>query len=168
MERTIREPITGREATATGRMPLDALAQFYRAFNERDLALMERNWDEGDDVAMDNPLGGIKRGWPEIRAVYEKIFAGAARVHVEFHDYTLHVLGDVFYAVGRERGRFEEGGTTLELAIRTTRIFKWHGAGWRQIHHHGSIEDPALLAAYQKAVLEGGAPAGLNERRRTG
>jgi hypothetical protein len=23
---------------------------------------------------------------------------------------------------------------------------------WRQIHHHGSIEDPALLGAYRDAV----------------
>jgi hypothetical protein len=27
---------------------------------------------------------------------------------------------------------------------------------WRQLHHHGSIEAPALLAAYQKVIF--GAP----------
>lgn len=27
---------------------------------------------------------------------------------------------------------------------------------WRQLHHHGSTEEPALIAAYQKAIL--GAP----------
>jgi ketosteroid isomerase-like protein len=149
---TIQEPITGAEAAGSGQAPHDALVQFYRAFNGRGLALMERCWDSCDDVAMDNPLGGIRRGWLEIRTTYERIFAGPARVHVEFHDYTVHALGDVFFAVGRERGWFEKGGTRLDLAIRTTRIFRRREGRWRQVHHHGSIETPALLAAYQAAV----------------
>ena len=96
---------------------------------------------------MDNPLGGIKRGWPEIRAVYERIFSGPGRVEVEFHDYTLHVIGDMFYAVGRERGILEARGTKLALAIRTSRIYRRIDGVWRQVHHHGSIDDPRLLDA---------------------
>jgi hypothetical protein len=37
------------------------------------------------------------------------------------------------------------------LQIRTTRIFAYAGT-WVQVHHHGSIDDPAALAAYQQAV----------------
>ncbi|MCA9935449.1 MAG: hypothetical protein H6662_11830 [Ardenticatenaceae bacterium] len=46
------------------------------------------------------------------------------------------------------------GGVTLPLHIRTTRVFHYLGAelGWRQVHHHGSIDDPDLLRAYQTAV----------------
>jgi hypothetical protein len=29
---------------------------------------------------------------------------------------------------------------------------------WRQFHHHGSIDEPALLADYQRAIL--GTPLG--------
>jgi len=54
--------------------------------------------------------------------------------------------------VGRERGRFEAAGGTLDLAIRTTRIFRWVDGRWRQVHHHGSMDDPALLERYQRAV----------------
>jgi ketosteroid isomerase-like protein len=148
----VQQPITGGEQ-ADPATPLGALAEFYRAFNSRDLALMERNWEQSTEAAMDNPLGGIRRGWPEIRAVYTRIFDGPARVQVEFHDYTLHVAGDVFWAVGRERGRFERDGKALDLAIRTSRLFRRDAAGrWRQVHHHGSIEDPQLLADYQQAV----------------
>jgi ketosteroid isomerase-like protein len=148
----IEEPITGRELAETAAEPVRALAQFYRAFNSRDLALMSENWANSDEVAMDNPLGGIKRGWPEIRAVYERIFRGPARVEVEFHDYTLHLADDLFYAVGRERGVLEAPGSTLALAIRTSRVFRRIDGVWRQVHHHGSIDDPRLLDAYQKAV----------------
>jgi ketosteroid isomerase-like protein len=150
--RTVEMPITGREPLGDVREPVQALAQFYRAFNMRDLALMEENWDCAESAVMDNPLGDIKRGWPEIRMVYERIFQGRGRVQVEFHDYSLHVLENLFYAVGRERGTFEKNGIKLELAIRTSRIFRRIDGRWRQVHHHGSIDDPQLLGGYQKAV----------------
>jgi ketosteroid isomerase-like protein len=102
---------------------------------------------------MNNPLGGIKRGWPEIRSVYERIFAGRAKVQVEFFDYSLHETGDVFWAIGRERGTVRRGELQLELNIRTSRLFRRDDSGhWRQVHHHGSIDDPQLLADYQAAV----------------
>jgi ketosteroid isomerase-like protein len=73
-------------------------------------------------------------------------------VQVAFHDYTLHVAGDLFYAVGRERGTLERDALRLEPAIRTSRLFRLIGGSWRQVHHHGSFDDAALLAAYQEAV----------------
>jgi ketosteroid isomerase-like protein len=201
--------ITGKEWVAFVQQkgceqePVQALAEFYRAFNSGDLGLMaenwgqapevlrvdeadlregkaqyredspillqekERNWKDaspflgqgepivgkGEELVMNNPLGGMKRGWEEIRGVYERIFSSGASVAVEFYDYTIHLHGELFYAVGRERGRFEGKGKTLDLKIRTTRIFRRDGSGrWRQVHHHGSIEDAESLAAYQAAV----------------
>ncbi len=151
--RPVADPVTGREPATDASSPLSALSEFYRAFNTRDLTLMEANWENSDEAAMDNPLGGIRRGWAEIRQVYERIFRGPAEVAVEFHDYTLHIAGDVFWAVGRERGHFKAADTVLDLAIRTSRVFRRDPAGrWRQVHHHGSIDDPKLLDAYQRAV----------------
>jgi ketosteroid isomerase-like protein len=146
-------PITGREADSDPTTPHGALVAFYRAFNSRDLRLMERNWQQSAESVMNNPIGGIKRGWPEISAVYARIFGARGKVEVEFHDYTLHVADDVFWAIGRERGRYEGDGTALTLAFRTTRLFRRdRDRRWLQVHHHGSIEDPQLLAAYQQAV----------------
>ena len=144
--------ITGSENKETLPVPLRALSDFYEAFNSRNLVMMSGNWSQTDDTAMDNPLGGIKRGWQEIESVYERIFSGPARVYVEFYDYTMHETGEMFYAVGRERGAFRVGDIVIPLAIRTTRIFKMIDGRWRQVHHHGSIEDPELLARYQAAV----------------
>lgn len=145
-------PITGREDVQELSPEMAVLSEFYRAFNTRDLELMSHNWAATDDVAMENPVGGIRRGWPAIRAVYEGIFASAARVTVKFHDYTLHRANDVFYVVGRGRGELRSGETRLPLAIRTSRIFRRLDGRWRQVHHHGSIDDPALLAQYQSAA----------------
>lgn len=149
--------IDGNETGLDSDSPLAALSAFYRAFNSCDIEAMARSWHDGDDVSMSNPLGGIARGWPAIRAVYQRIFEGKARVRVTFHDYTLHRVGpgeagDVFYAVGRERGTLEREGSRLEPAIRTSRLFRRIGGAWRQVHHHGSFDDPAQLAAYREAV----------------
>lgn len=157
---TVQVPaaINGGEQQTYLTPALRALAQFYAAFNGRDLDAMSRNWEQSDEIAMDNPLGGIKRGWNEIRGVYERLFNGPARVYVEFHDYSLHETPEMFYVVGRERGQFELGAERIELAIRTSRIFRKRSGSWRQVHHHGSIDAPALLERYQTAVF--GHPAG--------
>lgn len=143
--------INGAGDAADG-SPLDALIRFYRAFNGRDLESMEWNWDREGACSMSNPLGGLKRGWAEIGEVYRRIFHGEARVYVEFYDYTLHETPGMFVAVGRERGHIERGAFRIDLAIRTTRVFHRVAGGWRQLHHHGSIDDPELLARYQALV----------------
>jgi hypothetical protein len=69
---------------------------------------MSLNWAQREDISMDNPVGGIKRGWSEIRAVYDRIF---------------NEPGEVFFAVSRERGQFRAGSQVIELVIRTSRIY---------------------------------------------
>lgn len=149
----IQEPITGKENQGDLLSPYQALVQFYCAFNSRNMQMMSENWAQTDEIAMDNPLGGIKRGWTEIQPVYERIFNGPAEVYVEYYDYTIHETAEMFYAVGRESGYFRLDGEEIKLAIRTSRIFRKINGRWRQVHHHGSIEDPQLLARYQGAVI---------------
>ena len=149
----IQEAITGKEEQGDLSTPYRSLVQFYCAFNSGDMKTMSENWWQSDDIAMDNPLGGIKRGWEEIQSVYERIFNGPAEVYVEYFDYTIHETAEMFYAVGRERGYFRLAGEEMTLAIRTSRIFRKVNGSWKQSHHHGSIEDPQLLAKYQVAVL---------------
>lgn len=147
------EAITGKEDQGDMATPYQSLVQFYCAFNSGDMQLMAENWWRSDDIAMDNPLGGIKRGWEEIKPVYARIFNVPARVYVEYFDYTIHETAEMFYTVGRERGYFRLDDEEITLAIRTSRIFRKVNGRWKQTHHHGSIEDPQLLGKYQAAVL---------------
>lgn len=144
--------VTGTEPLHYGGA-LDALIAFYRAFNARDLSGLAANWAEGDAPSMDNPIGGIRRGWRDIREGYERLFAGPARVRVEFHDFSMQGDDSHCLFVGRERGSCVVGTMELELRIRTTRWFVRTGDVWRQLHHHGSIEEPRLLADYQQAIF---------------
>ncbi len=149
----IQNAISGARHHPEPTTPEATLEEFYAAFNGRDIDLMAQNWSDDTEASMSNPLGGIRRGWDEIKAVYHRLFTGPARAYVEFYDYSVHKAGDLFFAVGRERGDFRLGETRVELAIRTSRIYQRRNGRWRQVHHHGSIDDPVLLARYQTAVL---------------
>jgi ketosteroid isomerase-like protein len=148
-----QEAITGAEYHGTPVTPKQALAHFYAAFNAASLDALASNWEQSEDVVMDNPVGGIVRGWPALQQVYRRLVQGQAKIQVESYDYTLHEVGDVFYAVGRERGTVRVGERQVAVAIRTTRLFRRRAGVWRQVHHHGSMDDPAMLAEYQRILL---------------
>lgn len=132
---------------------LRALINFYKAFNQRDLKLMQSVWLNTDEASMNNPVGGIMRGWNNIESVYDKIFNGKAKVYVEFYDFTFHSTDNMFLVTGRERGFFEKGNTKIDLVIRTSRVFIKENGDWKQIQHHGSIDNPDLLKKYQDGIL---------------
>lgn len=155
MTATLTE-ITGTENKIGDGSALDALIDFYRAFNARDLDGLATNWADGEAPSMDNPIGGIRRGWPSIRDGYAKLFEGRASIEVAFHDFTSQGGSDWHLFVGREKGVCKTAVLSLDLRIRTTRWFIKTNGVWRQLHHHGSIEEPTLLADYQRAVF--GAP----------
>jgi ketosteroid isomerase-like protein len=152
VSRAIMAPLTGFEEGIDPREPLGALIEFYRAFNTRDLRLMHDNWVTSEEASMAHPLGGVRRGWADVREIYERIFRSAAAVNLEFHDYTIESLGDIFCAFGREHGTIHRDNVSMDLRIRTSRLFRFSEGRWRQIHHHGSIDNPELLLRYQAAI----------------
>jgi hypothetical protein len=152
MNRNLIE-VDGHEAKLADGSPLDALIEFYRAFNAADLAGLESVWLGGTTPSMDNPIGGIRRGWPEIAEGYSKLFEGRAKVNVTFHDFTSQGSEEWHLFVGRERGVCETPLETIDVAFRTTRWFVRENGDWRQLHHHGSVEDPNMLADYQRLIF---------------
>ncbi|PZM14910.1 YybH family protein [Rhizobium tubonense] len=145
--------VDGGEPQRGDGSPMDALIEFYRAFNAGDLTGLEALWLSGTEPSMDNPIGGIRRGWDQIAAGYSKLFQGRAKVHVTFHDFTSQGADDWHLFVGRERGSCGTAKETLDVAFRTTRWFIRRDGGWRQLHHHGSVEDPKMLADYQRLMF---------------
>jgi len=115
--------LTGREAPAGDGSALDALIDFYRGFNASDLKALAANWAEDNAPSMDNPIGGIRRGWPAIKEGYAKLFSGPATVRVAFHDFTAQGNNDYHLFVGREKGFCETPAVRVELRIRTSRWF---------------------------------------------
>lgn len=127
---------------------------FYYAFNQRNFEVFSQVWANDNLIQLNNPLGGILRGYEAIASLYQSIFTGAASVWVELSDIVEYQSNDTVIFAGREQGEFKKTKIIVPLSIRTTRIIQWLGSdiGWKQTHHHGSIDDPKLLAEYQQAV----------------
>lgn len=132
-----------------------ALETFYYALNERSIDVFRQIWLDDPLIQLDNPVGGILRGAQPITDLYARIFKGSVRVR-EFYDIVTYASSEIVVFAGREHGTYEYDGNTFPLDIRTTRIFAYVPArgGWRQVHHHGSIDDAARLAHYQEAILK--------------
>ena len=108
----------------------------------------EENWDHSDQAVIITPIVGIVRGWREIRHGYEHLFNSTVMMQTEFYDYTIHVFGDLFYAVGRERGEYSDGDINVKAGGYATNIFRRTSERqWRQIHHHVSVDDPGSFRA---------------------
>ncbi len=144
-------PITGEENRMDLTQPLQALSEFYAAFNERDLEKLGQVWVQTDEAVIINPVG-LTRGWDAIRTGYAHMFSKPGSTQTKFYDYSVHMDGELCYAVGRERGEFRQAGTRIPLETRTTNILKWIDGRWRLVHHHVSLEDPQTLAAFQQAM----------------
>ncbi len=148
-------PITGREPIGDLREPIHALSQFYRAFNERDLAMMEEVWEHSREVSAIPPIGVPRFGWRMLRANYEKGLQNARPLRTEFFDYVIQTSGDLFVAIGRERGQGPAESSVPALDARTTNIFRRGPDGrWKLLHHHVSFGDPHQLAEVSR-VLQG-------------
>jgi ketosteroid isomerase-like protein len=92
-----------------------------------------------------SPLADVVRGWSEVRRAYVGLFSGRMTITTEFFDYTLHRSGEIFYAVGRERGQTAVGDRTLHQTARATNIFRRGKDGtWKLVHHHVSVAGPKL------------------------
>ncbi|MEN8039973.1 MAG: nuclear transport factor 2 family protein [Actinomycetota bacterium] len=132
---------------------LAALESFYFAFNNGDLGVFRQVWVAHELIRLKNPLGGILEGIHPITDLYAGIFNGPADVWVEFTEIVAYELGqDAAVFSGRERGEFTRAGVTVDLDIRTTRVFHRINGRWGQIHHHGSITDAEQLNTYRSAV----------------
>jgi ketosteroid isomerase-like protein len=129
-----------------------ALETFYYAFHNRDLDALGAVWADSLLTQLNNPVGGILRGADAIVGLYSNIFRGAASVQVTFTDVISYQGREHAMFAGREIGSYTAGGgRPVPLEIRTSRYFRYEDGRWRQYHHHGSIDDPAVLQAYQQA-----------------
>ncbi|WP_432941928.1 YybH family protein [Kribbella sp. CA-253562] len=142
------------ETTDPGRTgALAALETFYAALNQRDLDTLVRVWPADPLAQLNNPVGGILRGTEAIADLYDKVFHGRVRLTVTFGDIVEYLGADHAVFAGRETAEYAvDNGPAVPITFRTTRYLRYHEGRWLQFHHHGSVDDPKALAAYQAAV----------------
>jgi ketosteroid isomerase-like protein len=110
-----------------------------RALHDGDMTLRLSTWSHRDPVTLFGAGVSCRRGWTEVRAVFEWL----ARTFTTCEDYDFELIagdahGDLAYTVGIERYRATtSAGKTVQNALRVTHIYRHEIDGWKIVHRHG-------------------------------
>jgi ketosteroid isomerase-like protein len=115
-----------------------ANARFYRAFEDLDLAEMERVWGHGDDVACVHPGWPLLTGWEAVRASWHTIIGNTAEIRFTLGDVRVTAGGDLAWVTCTENILSQVHGQVAVTSVLATNIFERTPGGWRLVHHHAS------------------------------
>ncbi|HZP27340.1 MAG TPA: nuclear transport factor 2 family protein [Acidimicrobiia bacterium] len=122
-----------------------ANAEFYAAFEARDLDRMAEVWERSDRATVTHPGWPTLHGWARVAASWEAIFANTPYIQFVLTDESVTVHGDAAWVTLDENILQSTGGGATgsdeELSgsrIATTNVFTRAGDRWRMVVHHGS------------------------------
>ena len=122
-----------------------ANAEFYAAFEARDLDRMAEVWERSDRATVTHPGWPTLHGWARVAASWEAIFANTPYIQFVITDESVTIHGDAAWVTLDENILQTTGGAGTgideELAgsrIATTNVFARIDDRWRMVVHHGS------------------------------
>jgi ketosteroid isomerase-like protein len=127
-----------------------ANAEFYAAFEARDLDRMADVWERSDRATVTHPGWPTLHGWARVAASWEAIFANTPYIQFVLTDESVTVVGDaawvtldenILQSTRADDGGGAPGGDGSELSgsrIATTNVFSRERGEWRLVIHHGS------------------------------
>jgi ketosteroid isomerase-like protein len=131
--------------------PTDAAVAFYQAFEAKDIEAMMSTWAEDEEVVCVHPGGARMIGYDAVRAGWERIFAGEARLSFRLDEVIMIETVGLAMQSGIEQITIGKEGAAQGTAI-ATNIFMRTPSGWRMVMHHASPA-PAVAVAESKGPL---------------
>lgn len=116
-----------------------ASKQFYAGLNRMlngNADPLQDIWSHSAAVTAMHPIGDRQIGWDAVRASFEQVAQLASGGKVELKEQLIHVVGDVAYEAGVERGEVKLAGHPVTIDHRVTNIYRRESGGWKMIHHH--------------------------------
>ena len=114
---------------------------FYRAFEARDLAAMERVWAPRDYAALVHPGQALVTGWEEVRSTLAALFAGSGKIRFGLDDLHVQLREGAAWVMLVEKVHHDDD---VLVAVQATNVFERTAQGWRMVLHHASpISDEA-------------------------
>src|SRR6185436_3903157 len=110
-----------------------------RALHNGDLSPRLSTWSHCDPVTLFGAAVPVRRGWGEIRPVFDWL----AATFVACDDYEFEVVaadtgGDIAYTAGIERYRATTAkGVEVQNALRATHVYRREAGLWKIVHRHG-------------------------------
>jgi len=131
--------------------PTDAALAFYQAFEAKDLEAMMNTWAEDEEIVCIHPGGARMIGYDAVRAGWEQIFAGDARLSFRLEDVVSIETVGLAMQSGIEQITIAKEGGAQGTAI-ATNVFMRTPSGWRMVMHHASSA-PAVPSSESKGPL---------------
>ena len=117
--------------------PTDAAHAFYEAFEAKDVDAMMATWAEDEEIVCVHPEGTRLVGYDAVRAGWDQLFAGDARLTFRLDQVVLiETVGLAMQSVV-EHVALGSDGTPRGAAI-CTNVFLRTPSGWRMVMHHAS------------------------------
>ncbi len=125
-----------------------ANADFYAAFEQRDLDAMAAVWERSERATVTHPGWPTLRGWARVAGSWDAIFRNTPYIQFVLTDETVWVVDDVAWVTVDEHilqaagggGDGADGGAD-DLAgghVTALNLFVRADGAWRMVAHHGS------------------------------
>ncbi len=111
---------------------------FYRAFEKKDMAAMEKVWSQGTASLCIHPGRGYLKGWEKIRDSWSQIFKNTDYVELNIDLISTEISGDLAFVVLTENILQISQNRRIEAQSIATNVFERLGNHWYMTHHHGS------------------------------
>lgn len=124
-----------------------ASEQFYAGLNHMangDADPLTDIWSHDETASAMHPIGGQTIGWDNVQKSWEQVADLASAGKIQLEDQIVHVVGEMAYELGTERGQFTLAGQPVSLELRVTNLYRREDDGWKIIHHHTDLS-PAMI-----------------------
>lgn len=121
------------------RVEVDAAnSRFYRAFEELDLAAMERLWSRHETVSCVHPGWQLLDGRDRVMASWEGILRSTTRIRFRLRDKVVFVRDGLAWVYLVEEIEAEQREGVVHGYAQTTNVFHREEGEWRLVHHHAA------------------------------
>lgn len=111
---------------------------FYDAFENLDIAKMDRVWAHQEYVTCIHPGWALRTDWPAVRDSWVLIFNNTFSMKFELSEVTIQVAGDMAWVICVENITSQQSEESQHAKVLATNLFERIGDEWLMIHHHGS------------------------------
>lgn len=119
---------------------------FYEAFENRDVAAMSGVWEHSDRATCTHPGWPTLRGWGQVVASFENIFAQTPFIQFFLTDQQVHQQGDVAWVIVEEnvlQASETHGGRVAETLLgdataEAVNVFVRTDHEWKMVVHHAA------------------------------
>ena len=131
--------------------PTDAAMAFYEAIEAKDVEAMMATWADDEEIVCVHPGGTRLLGYDAVRAGWEQLFAGDARLSFRLDQVVMIETVGLAMQSAVEHVSLGSDGTPRGAAI-CTNVFMRTPSGWRMVMHHASPA-PTLPSTEPKGAL---------------